>query len=107
MTTRRLPRGLAPPRGLIGLLGLPGIRRPSVDTRESRIDRDVPAQDSVEAAARERTLEAGKPPARVDAAARQRASRPQLACHCSESDELRLRRFATTTGAGACGWVTT
>src|SRR4051812_25513856 len=105
MTTRRLPRGPAPPRGLIGLLGLPGIRRPSVDTSESRIDGDVLAQHSIEAAAGERPLEAGQAPARVDAAPRERATRLKVAAHRGETDQFRLRRLATAAGAGPDGRV--
>src|SRR5262249_55590625 len=96
-----------PPRGLIGLLGLFGIRRPSVETRESRVDGDIPPQHAVETATRERALEAGEPPARVDAAPGQGASRPQPAGYRGEADELRLGRLAAAAGAGPGGRVVT
>src|SRR4051794_40277114 len=107
MTTRRLPRGPAPPRGLIGLLGLPGIRRPSVDTSETRIDGDVLAQHSIEAAAGERPLEAGQTPAGVDAAPWERATGLEVAAHRGEANQLCLRRLATAAGAGPDGRVAT
>src|SRR6516165_9741875 len=107
MTTRRLPRGPAPPRGRIGLFGLFGIRSPSVETPERRIDCDAPAQDAIEAARRQRALEAGQPPARVNAPARKRAAGRQLTADGGEADELRLRSLAAAACARARRLVAT
>src|SRR5436305_6769700 len=69
ITTRRRPLG-PPPRGLIGLLGLPlAIRRSSVETGQCRVDAEVLAQDPVERPARHRPLETRHAAARVGAPA--------------------------------------
>jgi hypothetical protein len=56
----------------------------SVETCESRIDVDAAAQDPGEAVARPRLLEALEPPARIDAAAGQRAPGREPAVHRCE-----------------------
>src|SRR5919197_3620590 len=108
MTTRRLPRGLAPPRGLIGLLGLFAMSRgPSVEPAEGRIDADVLSQHAAEAATGEGALEAQQPRAGVHAPAGHRSSRSQPPRDRPEPHELRLRCLASTAGAGPCGDVLT
>src|SRR3954454_17299730 len=102
MTTRRLRfPGPLPPRGRIGLLGLPGgIGGGSVETREHRVDADVPAQRSVERSPRRRPLEAGEASARVDAAAGAGTGH-ELTVARVEALELALRRLAAAAGARA------
>src|SRR5215468_602152 len=73
ITTRRLRRPVtAPWRGRIGRLGLLGPLAICVSVKlcQRRIDAHAPSKDSVESPARCRPLEAGEPPARVDAAPR-------------------------------------
>src|SRR5438876_8497634 len=100
ITTRRLPRGLAPPRGLIGLFGLFAMNvRPSVEAAEHRIDRDALPEHAVEASSGQGPFEAEQPLARVDAAAGKRPARPELAVDGREAYELRLRGLAAAAGA--------
>src|SRR4051812_22848012 len=102
MTTRRLPRGPAPPRGLIGLLGLLAMSvGSSVETAERGIDRHALLQHAVEAAVRQSPLEARQAPAGVDAAPGKRPTRRQLSVDGGEPEQLRLRRLAAAAGAGA------
>ena len=69
MTTRRRPFG-PPPRGLIGLFGLPLAiwSGSSVETGEIGVDAHGSAQDAVERSARRCPLEARQAPTRVNAA---------------------------------------
>src|SRR3954451_9309111 len=74
ITTRRLRRPVtAPWRGRIGRFGLfePLAIDVSVKTCQRRIDPHGLSKDSVERRSRRRSLEAGQPPARVDAPPRQ------------------------------------
>src|SRR5829696_8447121 len=48
MTTRRLPRALPPPRGLIGLFGRGGMRGISVEAPQRRWNFDGLFEDAVE-----------------------------------------------------------
>src|SRR3954453_7078633 len=102
MTTRRLRfPGPLPPRGRIGLLGLPGgIGGGSVETRERWVDADVPAQRAIERSPRCRPLEAGETSARVDAAARA-GSGHELTSARVKALELALGRLAAAAGARA------
>src|ERR1051326_3065387 len=94
MTTRRLPRGLAPPRGRMGLLGLLAMDvRSSVEAAERRIDGHALAKHAIEAACGERPLETLEPSARVDAAPGKRASGHELSVHGRKAQQLRLRRL--------------
>src|SRR5437867_95479 len=104
MTTRRLPRGLAPPRGLIGLLGLFAMGLgPSVEPAEFGLDADVLSQDAAEAATGDGAFEAEEPRAGVYAPAGHRSSRSQPAGHGPEPHEFRLRGLASAAGAGPGG----
>src|SRR6266496_3381428 len=102
MTTRRLPRGLAPPRGRMGLLGLLAMcLGPSVEAAECRIDGDALPEHAVEAAGGERALEAQQSLAGPDAAPWQRAPGRQLRVHGREAQQARLRGLAAAAGATA------
>src|SRR5215213_9601272 len=100
MTTRRLRfPGPLPPRGRIGLLGLPGgIGGGSVETREPRVDADVPAERAVERPPRRRALETREASARVDASAGAGAGH-ELTVARVEALELALRCLTAAAGA--------
>src|SRR5712691_1587669 len=102
MTTRRFPRGPAPPRGLIGLLGLFGMRLgPSVEAPQRRIDSHALPEHAVEASPRQSAFEAEQPLARVDAASRKRSAGRERAVHRREAQQFRLRGLAATASATA------
>src|SRR6188472_914515 len=95
MTTRRFRfPGPLPPRGLIGLFGLPfGIRSSIVEPRELGVDVDGRAQRAVEGPMSLCTLEAGETAAGVDAAAGARPGN-KGASRRVETLQLPLRRLA-------------
>src|SRR3954471_12906507 len=103
MTTRRRPFG-PPPRGLIGLFGLPFAidSGTSVETRERRVDADGLPEDAVERPPADRPLEAGQPPAGICATAEPRAVDERTVV-LVETLELGLRGLAAAAGAGADG----
>src|SRR5206468_3973099 len=102
MTTRRLPRGPAPPRGLIGLFGLFAMNSAlSVEARQRRIDSYALPQHAVEPAARQCPLEAEQPSTRVHAASREHPPGSQLAPDRGEAQQIALRRLAAAAGATA------
>src|SRR4051794_32022570 len=100
MTTRRfLPPG-PPPRGLMGLLGLPFAmcQGSSVETPQRRVDVDARAEHAVELPARRGALEARERDARVGPAPGSRAL-GQRAVLRVEAHELRLWRLAPAAHA--------
>src|SRR5215204_1278810 len=104
MTTRRRRRPTPPWRGRTGRFGLFGPEFAisvglSVKPREHRFYPHRLAQRSIEGAPGGRALEAGKPPAGVDAATGAVLRLRQLAAPRDEPHELVLRRLAPAAGA--------
>src|SRR6476469_9865511 len=98
MTTRRRRRPTPPWRGRTGRFGLLGPEFAisvglSVKPRQRGLYPHRLAQRSVEGAPGGRALEAGKPPAGVDAATGAAVRLRQLAAARDESHELTLRRL--------------
>src|SRR4051812_27602790 len=104
MTTRRRRRPTPPWRGRTGRFGLFGPEFAisvslSVKPRQRGLYPHGLTQRSVEGAPRGRALEAGKPPAGVDAATRAAFGLRQLAGARHEPHEVALRRLAPASGA--------
>src|SRR3954469_20495843 len=101
MTTRRRPLG-PPPRGLIGLFGLPFAicLLSSVEAVERRVDRHGAPERPCERAACNGALEAREPAAGVRAASGA-ASRRKRAGWGVECDEVGLRRLTAAADTRA------
>ena len=105
ITTRRRRRWPgAPWRGRTGRFGRLGpdwsAIGVSVEARELRLDGDRASERSVEGPSGRGPLEAGQPPAGVDAPAGAARGDAQHSLRSREADELRLRRLAPAADAG-------